>query len=98
MAQHGCRHQRGIFDAHLVVLLVALAQAAQDRDRIFDRWLPDVDRLEAAFERRILFDVLAVLVQRRRPDGVQLAAREHGLEHVRGVHRALGCARADDRV
>ena len=41
-------------------------------------------------------DVLAVLVERRRADHVQLAARERRLEHVAGVHRALGRAGADD--
>ena len=55
-------------------------------------------RLEAALQRRVLLDVLAVLVQRGRADGVQLAARQHRLEHVAGVHGALGRARADDGV
>ena len=32
------------------------------------------------------------------PTRAQLAAREHRLEHVAGVHRALGGAGADDRV
>ena len=32
------------------------------------------------------------------PTAAQLAAREHRLEHVRGVDGALGRARADDRV
>ena len=80
------------------MLLVALAQAAQDRDRVLDGRLADEDRLEAPLERGVLLDVLAVLVEGRRADRVQLAAREHRLEHVRGVHRALGRARADDRV
>ena len=40
----------------------------------------------------------AVLVERGGADGVQLAARQHRLEHVGGVHRAFGGARADDRV
>ena len=62
------------------------------------RRLVDHDRLEAPLEGRVLLDVLAVLVERRRADGVQLAAGEHRLEHVRGVHRALGRARADDGV
>ena len=62
------------------------------------RRLIDEDRLEAALQRGVLLDVLAVLVERRRADAVQLAARQHRLEHVRGVHRALGRARADDRV
>ena len=81
-----------------MVVLVALAQAAQDRDRLLDRWLVDEDRLEAALERGVLLDVLAVLVERRRADRVQLAAREHRLEQVGGVHRALRGAGADDRV
>ena len=70
--------------------LVALAQAAQDRDRVLDRGLVDEDRLEAPLQRGVLLDVLAVLVERRRADGVQLAAGEHRLEQVGGVHRALG--------
>ena len=78
--------------------LVALAQAAQDRDRLLDRRLVDEDRLEAPLERGVLLDVLAVFVERGRADGVELAAGEHRLQQVRGVHRALGRARADDRV
>ena len=96
--EHGRGDQRGVLDAHLVVLLVALAQAAQDRDGVLDRRLVDEHRLEAALQRGVLLDVLAVLVERGRADAVQLAAREHRLEHVRGVHRALGRARADDGV
>ena len=42
--------------------------------------------------------MLAVLVERRRADRVQLAAGEHRLEQVGGVHRALGRAGPDDRV
>ena len=62
------------------------------------RRLADEDRLEAPLERRVLLDVLAVLVERRRADAAQLAAREHRLQHVRGVDRALRRAGADDRV
>jgi hypothetical protein len=35
----------------------------------------DHDRLEAPLQRRIALDVLAVLVERRRPDALELAAR-----------------------
>jgi hypothetical protein len=42
--------------------------------------------------------VLAVLVERRGTDGVQLAAGEHRLEQVGGVHRALGRPGTDDGV
>ena len=81
-----------------MVNLVALLQPAEDRDRVLDARLLDEHRLEAPFERGVLLDVLAILVERGRADRAELAAREHRLQHVAGVHRALGCARADDRV
>ena len=60
---------------------------------------PTQHLLEAALQRRVLLDVLAVLVQRGRADHAQLAAGQHRLEHVAGVHRALaGRAGADDGV
>ena len=90
--------ERGVLDPDAVVDLEALAQPAQDRDRVLDRRLVDQHRLEAALERGVLLDVPAVLVERGRADAVQLAAREHRLEHVAGVHRALGRAGADDGV
>ena len=96
--EHGGGDERRVADAHAVVRLVALLQPAQDRDRVGDRRLADEDRLEAPLERRVLLDVLAVLVERRRADAAQLAAREHRLQQVRGVDRALGRAGADDRV
>ena len=91
------RDERRVLDLHPVVDLEALAQPAQDRDRVLQRRLVDDDRLEAALERGVLLD-RAVLAQRRRADAVQLAAGEHRLEHVAGVHRALGRAGADDGV
>ena len=63
-----------------------------------DRGLSDEDRLEAPLERRVLLDVLAVLVERRRADRAQLAAGEHRLQEVGRVDGALCCAGADDRV
>ena len=92
------RDEGGVLDLHLVVDLVLVLQAAQDRDRVLDRGLADHDRLEPPLERRVLLDVLAVLVERRRADAAQLAARQGRLEHVGRVHRALGRARAHERV
>ena len=60
--------------------------------------LADVHLLEPALERGVLLDVLAVLVERGGADHAQLAAGEHRLDHVAGVHRALGRAGADDGV
>ena len=53
---------------------------------------------EAPGQRRVLLDVFAELVQRGGADAMQLAARQGGLEHVGGVHRAVGLAGADQRV
>ena len=98
VGEHGRRHERGILDAHAVVHLVALLEAAEDGDRVLHRRLTDEHLLEATLERGVLLDVLAVLVERRGADQAQLAARQHRLDHVARVHRALGRARADDRV
>src|SRR5690606_27161226 len=46
----------------------------------------------------VLLDVLAILVQRGRADGPQLAAGKLWLEQVRGIHSALAGAGTDDRV
>ncbi len=42
--------------------------------------------------------MLAVLVEGRRADRVELAPGEHRLQEIRGVHRAFGRAGADDGV
>ena len=78
--------------------LVLFLQAAQDRNRILDRRFGDEDRLKAAGQGRVLFDMLAVFVQRRRTYRMQVAARQGRLQHVRRVHRALGGAGADQGV
>ncbi len=81
-----------------MVGLVAPLEAAQDRDGVLDRGLADVDLLEAPLQCGVLLDALAVLVEGGRADHAQLAPGQHGLEHVAGVHRALGGARADHGV
>ena len=87
-----------VLDADAVVDLEAFAQAAEDGDGVLDGGLVDLHGLETAGEGGVLFDVLAVLVERGGADAAQLAAGEHGLEHVAGVHGALGLAGADDGV
>ncbi len=82
-------HQRPVGDAHLVVGLVALPQAAQDGDGVLDRRLANQHLLEAPLQGGVLLDVLAVFVQRGRADEAQFAAGQHGLEHVPGVHGSL---------
>ena len=55
-------------------------------------------RLEPPGQRRVLFNVLAVFVERRRADTVQLAARQRRFQQVGGIHRAFGLAGPDQRV
>ena len=47
---------------------------------------------------RILFDVLAVFIERRRTDTMELTARQHRLQKIACVHGAFGLARAYDGV
>ena len=82
-----------------MVHLVAVFQTTEDADRVLDRRLTDEHLLEATFQRRVLFDVLAVFVERGGADQAQLAAGQHRLDHVAGVHRRLaGRAGPDDGV
>src|SRR5919108_484026 len=53
-----------------VVRLVAVAQPAKDLDGVLDGRLVHADLLEAALERGIALQVLPVLVERRRTDGL----------------------------
>ena len=91
-------HNRRVLDAHVMMRLVALLQAAQNRDGVFDVWLANVDNLKAPLQRLILFDVFAVLIQRCRANRAQLAPRQRRLEHIAGVDGSLGRARPNERV
>ena len=91
-------NDRRVLDADSVVHLVALAQPAQDADRVLDRRLVDQDRLEAPLQCSVLLDVLAVLVESGRADGPQLTAGERGLQQVGGVDRAFRRTGSDESV
>ena len=98
MRQRRRGDQRAVGDAHAVMRLVLVLEPAQDRDRVLDARLVDEDRLETARQRGVLLDVLLVFVERGGADAVQFAARQRRLEQVRGIHRAVGLAGADDGV
>src|SRR5439155_27120372 len=49
-------------------------------------------------ERGVLLEVLAIFVEGRRADRLQLTTGEHRLEDRRRVDRALGSTRTDERV
>ena len=82
----------------VVVQGVARPETAQNLDGLRDRRFVDRDGLEAALEGRVGLDVLAVLVERRRTDALQFAARELGLDHRGEVERTFGGAGPDQRV
>ena len=81
-----------------MVHLEALPEAAEDRHGVLDGRRIDQDGLEAPLQGGVLLQVLAVLVECRGADAVELPAGQHGLEQVSGVHGALGLARSHDGV
>ena len=74
-------------DAHLVVVLVALLQATQDRDGFRGGRLVDHHHLEPPLQGLVGLEVFLVFVQRGGADGAELAA---------GLHRAGGTSRAHE--
>src|ERR1017187_4513441 len=92
------RDQGAIGDRHAVMRLIAAAQALEDLDGVRDGRLRHLDRLEPALKRRVLLQVLAVLIQCRRTDRLQLAAGQHRLQDRRGIDRSFGRARAHQGV
>ena len=89
---------RLVRDLHAVEHLVALLQAPQDGDGVLHAGFIHQHGLEAALQRGVLLDVLAVLVDRGRANAVQLTPGQHRLEQVARVHAALGLARAHNGV
>jgi hypothetical protein len=79
----------GVGELRIVVDLVLGTEPLENQDGVLDVGLLDLDGLEAALEGGVLLDVLAVLVHRRRPDALELAAGKSGLDDVGGVHGAL---------
>ena len=72
-------HSDGLFahvigNLHPVVVLVIMRDAAENRDAVLDGGLIHRNRLEAALQRGVFFNVLAVFGKGRRPDHLDLAA------------------------
>ena len=83
-----------------MVLLVSVLQTAQNCERLLWTGFDDAHGLESTFQSRILFDVFPVLVNRRRPDALQLASCERGLHQVTGIHTTIfsGATGANEHV
>src|SRR5581483_9823451 len=87
--ERGSRDYSGVLDAHSMMHFVTLLQPTQNRNGVFHVGLADEDDLETAFERGILLDVLAILIERGGADRAQFAASESRLQHVGGVNGAF---------
>ncbi len=98
MGQLGRGNDGAVGDGHLVVYLVALLEATQDGDGVFFARLVHQHLLEAPLQGRVLLDELAVLVEGGGTHAMQLATGQRRLEHVAGIHGALGLAGADHGV
>ena len=92
------RAQRLIADGNLMMCLVGLADALEDVNRLFDGRLFHQHGLEAALQRGVPLDVLAILIQRGGADTLQLTARQGRLQQIRGIHAAARAARAHQHV
>ena len=78
--------------------LIAFLQATENGNGVLHRGLIHLHRLEPAFQSGVLFNILAILVQRRCADTVQFASRQHRLQEVARVHTALGFTCAHNGV
>src|ERR1044072_6299722 len=78
--------------------LITLLESAEDRDRLFDAGLVHEHGLKSSFEGFVLLDVLLIFLQGRCAHTAQFATGEHGLEHVRRIHRTLRLAGAHEGV
>src|ERR1039458_5965244 len=77
---------------------VFLPQTAQDRYRVLQVRLANINNLEAALQRGVFLDVFAILIERGCANGAQLSAGQGGLQHVGSVNRAFGRSGSDQRV
>ena len=77
---------------------ITFFQATKNGDRIFHGRLVDLNRLEPSFQSRVFFNILTVFIQCGRTNTVQLAPRQHRLEHISGIHRAVRLSGSYDQV
>ena len=80
------------------MVFVSWFNVVQDFDGLGGRGGLDEDLLEASFQGTVFLDVLTVFVQGGGTDALQLATCQGRLEHVAGIERAVGVARAYESV
>ena len=87
-----------IGDRHPVVAFVTVPQPLEDFDRLALGGRFDHHQLKAAVESRVFLDVLAVLVERGRPNALDFTTGQSRLEHVGSVDGPLRSAGTDEGV
>ena len=87
-----------VVDFQHVVFFVTLADAFENLNRFLDGRFAHNDRLEAALKRCVPLNMLAVFVERRCSDRLNLTACESRFEDVGGIDRAFGGAGTDEHV
>ena len=83
-----CQRSRRVF--HTVMQLKARFQAFENLDGFGDRRLGDIDFLEAAGQRVVLFEYASIFSVSGRTDAFQLSGRQRGFEQIGRVERAAG--------
>ena len=79
LGQQHCLTQNTLGNFDAVELLVVVGDTLQNFERVLHVRLVDRDRLEAALKRGVLFNVLAILGERRRADDLNFASGERRL-------------------
>ena len=98
VTQLSCGDDCGIRDINPMMNLVAFLQTAQDRNGIIDSRLINQHLLKTPFQRRILFDVVAIFIQSRSTNAVQFTPGQSGLQHVPCIHGAFRLTSTNHRV
>ena len=80
------------------MLLVTFTNAFENFNRLVNAWLTDNDFLEAALERGITLNVLAILIESSCADTLQFATREGGFENVSGINGAFSRTSTDQSM
>ena len=87
-----------IFYTHLVVILVLLLKAPQDRNRLAHTGLIYHHHLETALQGFVGLEVFLILVQGCRADGSEFSAGKRRFKNIGGVHSARSLSRTHQGV
>ena len=96
VAQLHCSLNSLRLNLQLMEFLITLAQSQQHCFADFRTRYINKHRLEASFQRRILFDMLAVFINRSRADNLQFTTCQRRFDNIGSIYTALGTACTDN--